>query len=156
MQLYPIDFVQVMTLAAFRIDRNGTLTDAEGDGHRAAFSQTIAGAGLDWEWFKRLYGELLSVTGGKERMRFNLDCYWPDRALPADLEDLIARLRAAKTRCYTKLLTQGGHPLRPGVARLLAEAGQWMNKLIAVIQSCRLSAPPAGSRGLPGQVVLYP
>ena len=111
-----------MTLAAFIFDVDGTLADTERDGHRVAFNQAFAEAGLDWRWEEGLYGELLAVTGGKERMRHYLDRYRPDWARPADLDGLIARLHAAKTRHYTKLLAQGGIPLRPGVARLLGEA----------------------------------
>jgi HAD superfamily hydrolase (TIGR01509 family) len=111
-----------MTLAAFIFDVDGTLADTERDGHRVAFNQAFAEAGLDWRWDVDLYGALLAVTGGKERMRHYLDRYRPDWARPADLEGLIARLHAAKTRYYTALLAQGGIPLRPGVARLLNEA----------------------------------
>jgi HAD superfamily hydrolase (TIGR01509 family) len=111
-----------MTLAAFIFDVDGTLADTERDGHRVAFNQAFAEAGLDWSWNVALYGALLAVTGGKERMRFYLDRFRPDWERPADLDSLIAQLHAAKTRHYTKLLAQGGIPLRPGVARLLDEA----------------------------------
>jgi HAD superfamily hydrolase (TIGR01509 family) len=111
-----------MTLAAFIFDVDGTLADTERDGHRVAFNQAFSEAGLDWRWDEGLYGALLAVTGGKERMRHYLDRYRPDWVRPADLDGLIASLHAAKTRHYTKLLAQGGIPLRPGVARLLYEA----------------------------------
>lgn len=111
-----------MTLEALIFDVDGTLADTERDGHRIAFNQAFSEAGLDWHWDAPLYGELLAVTGGKERMRFYLDRYRPDLPRPADLDAQIARLHAAKTRHYTALLAQGDIPLRPGVRRLLAEA----------------------------------
>jgi len=111
-----------MTLAAFIFDVDGTLADTERDGHRVAFNQAFSAAGLDWRWDVDLYGALLTVTGGKERMRHYLDRYRPDWERPADLDGLIAHLHAAKTHYYTALLAQGGIPLRPGVARLLNEA----------------------------------
>jgi len=111
-----------MALAAFIFDVDGTLADTERDGHRVAFNQAFTEAGLDWHWDEGLYGGLLAVTGGKERMRYYLDRYRPDWVRPADLDGLIARLHAAKTRFYTSLLAQGGIPLRPGVVRLLGEA----------------------------------
>ena len=58
-----------MTLEALIFDVDGTLADTERDGHRVAFNQAFAEAGLDWHWGVGLYGELLAVTGGKERMR---------------------------------------------------------------------------------------
>ena len=111
-----------MSLQALIFDVDGTLADTERDGHRIAFNQAFSEAGLDWCWDVPLYGELLAVTGGKERMRFYLDRYRPDFPRPADLDAQIARLHAAKTRHYTALLAQGGIPLRPGVRRLLQEA----------------------------------
>jgi len=111
-----------MALEALIFDVDGTLADTERDGHRVAFNQAFAEAGLDWVWDVPRYGDLLAVTGGKERMRHYLDVYRPDWPRPDDLDALIKRLHAAKTRHYTALLAQGGIPLRPGVERLLREA----------------------------------
>jgi HAD superfamily hydrolase (TIGR01509 family) len=111
-----------MTLEALIFDVDGTLADTERDGHRLAFNRAFAGEGLDWDCDVGLYGELLAVTGGKERMRHYVERYRPDFRPPADFDALIARLHAAKTRHYTGLLGHGGIPLRPGVRRLLDEA----------------------------------
>lgn len=111
-----------MTLQALIFDVDGTLADTERDGHRLAFNRAFEDAGLDWRWDVPLYGQLLAVTGGKERMCHYVDRYRPDyRKLP-DFDALVARLHAAKTRHYTALLAGGGIPLRPGVRRLLEEA----------------------------------
>ena len=111
-----------MSLQALLFDVDGTLADTERDGHRVAFNLAFAEAGLDWQWDVPLYGELLAVTGGKERMRHYLDRYRSDWPRPVGLDDLIGCLHAAKTRHYTTLLARGGIPLRPGVERLLREA----------------------------------
>lgn len=113
-----------MTLKALIFDVDGTLADTERDGHRLAFNRAFAEAGLDWVWDVGLYGELLTVTGGKERIRHYVERYRPDYRKPADFDALVTRLHAAKTRHYTELLGQGGIPLRPGVRRLLDEARQ--------------------------------
>ena len=111
-----------MALEALIFDVDGTLADTERDGHRVAFNQAFIEAGLDWRWDVALYGELLAVTGGKERMRHYIDRYRPDFQKPADFDALVARLHAAKTCHYTALLGRGGIPLRPGVRRLIEEA----------------------------------
>ena len=109
-------------LQALLFDVDGTLADTERDGHRVAFNLAFRDAGLDWEWDVALYGELLAVTGGKERIRHYLTHFNTDFAAPADLDDFIASLHQAKTAHYTALLAEGRIPLRSGVARLLAEA----------------------------------
>ena len=60
-------------LQALIFDVDGTLADTERDGHRPAFNRAFEEAGLDWHWDVALYGELLAVTGGKERMRHYID-----------------------------------------------------------------------------------
>ncbi len=109
-------------MKALLFDVDGTLADTERDGHRVAFNMAFAEAGLDWDWSVELYGKLLEVTGGKERIRHYLDTYNKQFERPADLNDFIAGLHAAKTRHYTALLGEGRIPLRPGVKRLLSEA----------------------------------
>jgi len=109
-------------LEALIFDVDGTLADTERDGHRIAFNRAFAGAGLDWVWTVELYGELLSVTGGKERIQYYIERYRPDFPRPRDLSEFVANLHAVKTRHYVQLLEEGGIPLRPGVKRLLGEA----------------------------------
>ena len=109
-------------LQALLFDVDGTLADTERDGHRIAFNLAFRDAGLEWEWSAGLYGELLAVTGGKERIRFYLENYNQDFVAPADLDGFIAGLHQAKTEHYTHLLSEGRIPLRPGVERLLREA----------------------------------
>jgi HAD superfamily hydrolase (TIGR01509 family) len=106
-------------LQALIFDVDGTLADTERDGHRVAFNQAFANAGLDWDWSIELYGKLLAVTGGKERMRFYLDTYRPEIQME---NSTIADLHLAKNKYYAELLADGRIPLRPGVKRLLAAA----------------------------------
>ncbi len=107
---------------ALIFDVDGTLADTERDGHRVAFNRAFADAGLDWDWSVELYGDLLAVTGGKERILYYLDTRRPDFPRPRDLPGFVAGLHAAKTKHYLELLDRGGIPLRPGVERLLGEA----------------------------------
>jgi len=111
-----------MSLAAIIFDVDGTLADTERDGHRPAFNAAFAEAGLGWNWDERLYGELLAVTGGKERIRHYATLHDPGFLRDPDSENRIARLHAGKTRHFLALLESGGIPLRPGVARLIGES----------------------------------
>jgi HAD superfamily hydrolase (TIGR01509 family) len=110
------------TLHALIFDVDGTLADTERDGHRLAFNTAFAEHGLDWHWDEALYGELLAVTGGKERIRFYAERHAPEMLARADFPELARRLHLAKTAHYVRIVDQGGLPLRPGVAHLIAEA----------------------------------
>ena len=109
-------------LGALIFDVDGTLADTERDGHRPAFNAAFAEAGLDWNWDVGLYGELLAVTGGKERIRHYVATYHPDFGRRPDFDDQVRTLHAAKTTHYLRLVDSGRLPLRPGVARLVGEA----------------------------------
>ncbi len=109
-------------LRALIFDVDGTLADTERDGHRVAFNAAFREFGLDWEWDVPLYGALLEVTGGKERIRFYVDRFRPDYVRPKGFDDLVVALHKAKTAHYTAMLAEGRLPLRNGVERLLREA----------------------------------
>lgn len=113
-------------LKALIFDVDGTLADTERDGHRVAFNAAFEEFGIGWHWDVDTYGELLAITGGKERMRHYFD-HHGEAADIADafkqrLDELIPELHRAKTRHYTQLLSTGAIPLRDGVERLLNEA----------------------------------
>jgi HAD superfamily hydrolase (TIGR01509 family) len=110
------------TLRALIFDVDGTLADTERDGHRIAFNLAFAEHGLDWHWDEKLYGELLDVTGGKERIRRYAAQHAPAIAARHDFDGLVAALHATKTAHYVRLVDSGQLPLRPGVARLIDEA----------------------------------
>jgi len=110
----------MITTLIFDVD--GTLADTERDGHRVAFNQAFEQNDLDWFWSEETYGELLSVTGGKERMHYYVETHDKAEKSRDDLKQMIISLHAQKTKNYVKLLEESKIPLRPGVARLLADA----------------------------------
>jgi HAD superfamily hydrolase (TIGR01509 family) len=107
-------------LRALIFDVDGTLADTERDGHRVAFNQAFADAGLDWHWDAVRYGELLRVAGGRERIAHFIET--DAQYIAASERDALARqLHACKTGHYVGMVDGGGVRLRPGVARLLSE-----------------------------------
>ncbi len=110
------------SLQALIFDVDGTLADTERDGHRVAFNRAFEEYDMDWDWSVETYGELLAVTGGKERMKYFVENFSTGKTVPDNIEALIPELHQAKTRHYTELLSTGAIPLRPGVERLINEA----------------------------------
>ncbi|MHB2211750.1 HAD-IA family hydrolase [Methylobacterium sp. CM6257] len=106
-------------LRALIFDVDGTLAETE-DLHRQAFNRAFAEMGLPWHWDAALYADLLTVMGGKERLAHYIDTYHPDEA--AALHARAPEIHARKTRAYGELVAETGLPLRPGIARLIAEA----------------------------------
>ena len=129
-------------MKAIIFDCDGVLADTERDGHRVAFNKAFAQKGYAIEWSVELYGKLLEISGGKERMIHYFDSYgWPSNldcrqtsvADPvrgpkgkgsngADKDALIKELHKLKTDIFIQIIESGELPLRPGIARLIDEA----------------------------------
>ena len=77
-------------LEAIIFDVDGTLAETE-EIHRAAFNRAFEEAGLGWHWSERLYGELLKVTGGKERIAHFIEMKGDGGAVLEERPSLIAR-----------------------------------------------------------------
>ncbi|CAM0144590.1 unnamed protein product [Urochloa decumbens] len=111
--------------AALLFDCDGVLVDTEKDGHRISFNETFAERELGVSWDVELYGELLEIGGGKERMTayFN-KTGWPAKAPKTDEErkEFISALHKRKTELFMALIEKKLLPLRPGVQRLIDEA----------------------------------
>jgi HAD superfamily hydrolase (TIGR01509 family) len=107
---------------ALIFDVDGTLAETERDGHRVAFNQAFAEAGLEWEWSIADYRKLLSIGGGKERIHYYWKTAQSDTPIPDPPEAFIARLHRHKNEHYQALMTAGTIALRPGVKRLITAA----------------------------------
>ena len=115
-----------MTAIIFDVD--GTLAETE-ELHRRSFNQAFADlrvnrlwldATAGWCWSVDTYGRLLKTTGGKERIASYLrDDLSVD---PENLQPVIAKIHAAKTRLFARFLADGHIAPRPGVERIIATA----------------------------------
>ena len=109
-----------MSIRALIFDVDGTLAETE-ELHRTSFNTAFTQAGLAWNWDRRLYGELLEVTGGKERIARFIEILGAGHAMD---QQTIADLHRAKTAIYANAILGGAVDLRPGIRRLLNEARQ--------------------------------
>lgn len=87
------------------------------DIQRRAYNQALKEAGLDWEWDKETYRELLTDSGGVKRLsRLNQE-------KEANLsDDDIKKIHARKTELACQEIVNDKTSLRPGVAELIAKA----------------------------------
>ena len=89
-------------------------SDVQLAGYNAAFNY----AGLDWFWDDATYRRLLSVTGGKERLR-----YYASDHESAPLDDsLINQIHERKTEYCREAMRPGKVFIRQGVGRLIRAA----------------------------------
>ena len=102
-------------MPALIFDCDGVLADTERDGHRPAFNQAFAEAGMDVAWSEEEYGERLRIGGGKERIASLFDD-------PAAERERILALHKRKTAIYKEIVRAGKLPGRPGVARIVGAA----------------------------------
>jgi HAD superfamily hydrolase (TIGR01509 family) len=131
------------TLEALIFDVDGTLAETERDGHRVAFNLAFEEFDLPWRWPVGLYGQLLRVAGGKERIchylrRYRSDFDGDDRTI----EELAIALHRAKTKHFQTLVERNVIPLRPGVRRLLEAARQEGVRLAIATTSAKDSVIP--------------
>lgn len=130
------------TLKALIFDVDGTLAETERDGHRVAFNQAFQEFGLSWHWPVGLYGQLLRVAGGKERIRHYIDRYQPTFQPQGDIDELVVALHQAKARHFQALVASNVIPLRPGVRRLIEAAQKEGVRLAIATTSAKDSVIP--------------
>lgn len=111
-------------LKAILWDIDGTLAETERDGHRVAFNAAFEAFGLGWHWDEARYGELLRITGGRERILHDMATRGDAPALAGERERLARELHARKNQLYARLLQTEAIALRPGVAALIDEAAR--------------------------------
>lgn len=102
-------------------DVDGTLVDSERHGHRVAFNEAFTAFDLPYHWDEAIYGELLTIAGGHQRLCAFLVQQGHDEQAA---DELARQLHEHKTARFQQLC-QGGHiPARAGVEQLLDDCAQ--------------------------------
>ena len=84
------------------------------DIQRRAYNQALREAGLNWEWDRETYAELVTQSGGKERLAM-LAAATATRLAPAQIDLIHQR----KTEIACDEIGSGVIELRPGVGELI-------------------------------------
>ena len=104
---------------ALIFDVDGTIAETE-ELHRKAYNSIFSDEGINWNWSKKLYKELLKVTGGKERLKHYKENF-TSKNYHLDIND-ISRIHSKKNELYNKWVDEGLLQLRPGIKSLIDNA----------------------------------
>ena len=114
----------------------GTLVETS-DIQRRAYNQALREAGLPWQWDETVYRELLTQSGGLDRLSMLA------RATGHSLDPAaLTRIHARKTElACAEVLAQQPAP-RPGVAALMAFAGDrgWQRGFVTSTERANIDA----------------
>ena len=107
-----------MTLKAIILDVDGALANTEHDCHLKAFNEVFDFFKLDCYWDNFIYRDLLSVSGGKERLTYYINNFNPklkEGLSESDIDDIHNK----KTEILIGRISEGLISLRIGVERLI-------------------------------------
>ncbi|WP_338416279.1 HAD-IA family hydrolase [uncultured Sphaerotilus sp.] len=105
-------------------DVDGTLAETERDGHRVAFNLAFEALGLPWRWDVARYGELLTVTGGRERLQHDMASRTDAPVTARERLMLAEELHRLKNHHYAERVRSGAVVLRPGVVELMGQCAE--------------------------------
>jgi len=110
-----------MDLRALILDVDGTLAQTA-DVKRAAFNQAFAEAGLDWIWGRVVFQQIITRTSPGGEAGYYAHIRHPEVSQEMARNGTLEKIQRRQQTIYHGLLESGAVQLRPGVARLMAEA----------------------------------
>lgn len=136
---------------ALFFDMDGVIIDTEKDGHRVAFNAAFEEFGYPVHWEVDYYGELLKISGGKERMKHHLQTRGFGKDVhPDEVDELIIKLHKRKTEIFVNLIESGNLQLRPGIYRLMKEANDNGVPICICTTANQKAAEAVAAHSLPG------
>ena len=111
----------MLSLQALIFDVDGTLAETE-ETRRQAFNEAFQVCGLDWSWSPEVYGQLLQVIGGKQRINAYIARLPLEEREKRRLTRLVPEIHNTKNRLYRQFVSLGRLRPRAGVYRLMVAA----------------------------------
>ena len=105
------------SLKSIIFDMDGTLADTE-ELHRRAFNLAFRERACPLNWSRLEYKQLLSISGGRERIHH---CLQRAGMAGAELQQTVDAVHRRKSALYRQILVSDVITLRPGIRRLVQE-----------------------------------
>ena len=97
-------------------DLDGTIANTELEAHLPAFNHAFNDFGIDWNWDKNKYIQLLKINGGKNRI-----AYFSKSNNDELSDDLIIKIHEKKQFYYLEIIKKNYVKFKTGVFRLINE-----------------------------------
>ena len=97
-------------------DLDGTIANTELEAHLPAFNHAFNDFGIDWNWDKNKYIQLLKINGGKNRI-----AYFSKSNNDELSDDLIIKIHEQKQFHYLEIIKKNYVNFKTGVFRLINE-----------------------------------
>ena len=97
-------------------DLDGTIANTELEAHLPAFNHAFNDFGIDWNWDKNKYIQLLKINGGKNRI-----AYFSKLNNDELSDDLIIKIHEKKQFHYLEIIKKNYVNFKTGVFRLINE-----------------------------------
>ncbi len=97
-------------------DLDGTIANTELEAHLPAFNHAFNDFGIDWNWNKNKYIQLLKINGGKNRI-----AYFSKSNNDELSDDLIIKIHEKKQFHYLEIIKKNYVNFKTGVFRLINE-----------------------------------
>ena len=106
---------------AVLFDVDGTIAETEGEGHLPAFNRVFQEFQMPWRWTTADYAQLLTVTGGFERMCAYAASVGDPITLSEAGREKLRRAHQRKNQVYAEMLQSGLILPRHGFVELIAQ-----------------------------------
>lgn len=130
-------------------DVDGTLAETERDGHLVAFNYAFQALNVPWRWNEQRYGALLKVSGGRERLLYDMRFQEHAPAEMGEREQLAERVHRVKNQLYADIVARDQLKLREGVRDLMEDCvlAKVRMGIVTTTSRCNVDSLMAGQIG---------
>ncbi len=108
--------------AALIFNADGTISETD-ELHRRAFNLAFLDFDLGWQWSQAVFSRLINALTSQAKILMFVQHYRPEDAFKLENGGFLKSIIERKNEHYLSMIEAGAATLRPGVSRLIDEAG---------------------------------